>query len=172
MGSFLSTISYVKEYTRIYTKYFHRQPPTYLIALTVAIFLTLIIYHVVKVILKWDKGEIKPFSEKRQKQAWASYISYPEKFVNNRFQNSMQKATFIDLHLKDASNKISAPQFIQRDQSGAEKIITSLHAVFESKRFKILLLGAPGGSKKTTLYSHLRDFIVIAKGSDEQPLPM
>ncbi|CAN5818068.1 hypothetical protein BH10BAC2_BH10BAC2_26840 [soil metagenome] len=170
IGSALVIITRVTEFAVFFSKIFCLQPPTDEQVLGLTILLILIVFLTIHY-FKFDVDETKTFSDKRIQQARSSYLRYIEQFVSNRLKNSMQTA-IINLHLKDTSDKIRPLQFIHRDKLGKEKIIDSLYNILEKNDFKILLLGAPGGGKTTTLLHHLNEFIEVAKVNIDHPIPI
>jgi HEAT repeat protein len=142
--------------------------------ITVLLFvLVIIVLAVLAVVIKnIFMSSRKTFTTDEEKRARKAYLSLMKKDIGNRVKSSIHHARYVDLKLKESNSLISAFHFTLQGIHEEEKIIDSITPLIEGKEFSILLLGAPGAGKTTTVLNCVSHCIEEAVKDESSAIPI
>nr|VFK06287.1 MAG: HEAT repeat [Candidatus Kentron sp. LPFa]VFK23556.1 MAG: HEAT repeat [Candidatus Kentron sp. LPFa] len=113
----------------------------------------------------------RPLSGAEQK-ARAKYLRNLKENMENRIQASIHNARFIDLGIDDTPSATHLP-WLYRDTT-ALRTFDTIEAAFEDEatQRRLLILGAPGSGKTTTLIHLARKLLDETENDTEAPVPL
>lgn len=103
----------------------------------------------------------------RKVRQW--YLDELGQSIENRIESSIHNARFIDLDINDAPSATNLPWGYRNPESSDE--FNSFEEAFDAYKRRILLLGAPGSGKTTTLLYICQQLISEAKRDLAAPIP-
>jgi len=134
----------------------------------IAIALLAILTLIVKKIAKTSSNEKRELKEERERNA---YLNWLGKDIENRFKSSLHRAIFIDLGLIENADAVEPWNFKHQSQQGQTKEFTRFDEVFDNET-RVLLLGAPGSGKTTTLLKLAQKYYEQAQEDPNAGIPL
>nr|VFK65125.1 MAG: HEAT repeat [Candidatus Kentron sp. UNK]VFK71302.1 MAG: HEAT repeat [Candidatus Kentron sp. UNK] len=121
----------------------------------------------------WKESEpdpTRPLSDAEQK-ARAKYLRNLKENMENWIKASIHNARFMDLDIDDTPS--ATLPWIYRDTT-LLRTFDTIEAAFEDKatQRRLLILGAPGSGKTTTLIHLARKLLIDAENDPEAPVPL
>jgi len=102
-----------------------------------------------------------------------SYLRWIRNEIENRRKSSIHHAHYIDLNLIESQSSVFPWTYVYHDSiTQTDKIIDSIKELVGASIFRILLLGAPGGGKTTTLLDCLLNSIEKAENDQSANVPI
>ncbi|MEM8723423.1 MAG: HEAT repeat domain-containing protein, partial [Cyanobacteria bacterium P01_G01_bin.39] len=112
----------------------------------------------------------KKISSPKLNKARSDYLEILEKDVKNRLKTSIHNARFIDINSKQSLDSTYLPWIYQGDEN--PEVFNRFEEAFEKFEHRVLLLGAPGSGKTTTLLHVAQQLIRQAQDDSNAPIPL
>ncbi|MGK7893214.1 MAG: HEAT repeat domain-containing protein, partial [Xenococcus sp. (in: cyanobacteria)] len=117
-----------------------------------------------------DVSPRKKISPNKLNKAREGYLKILEKDVKNRLETSIHNARFIDIDSEQSLDSTYLPWIYQGDE--APEVFNRFEEAFEQFERRVLLLGAPGSGKTTTLLHIAQQLIREAQADKSAPIPL
>jgi len=104
-----------------------------------------------------------------------SYLRWFKKELENRMKSSIGHALYLELKLHDNVQLVNSLNYVYHEHNGSRKesaTISSFNNLIQENPFKILLLGAPGAGKTTTLLNCISSCVDQAQQDPNQGIPV
>jgi HEAT repeat protein/DNA polymerase III delta prime subunit len=142
--------------------------------------LALLVGAVLLGLLKWignrlsapPRRRISPRGQTKEERTRAAYLAYLEEDVNGRLAASIHRARFLDLGLDETQGATLPWHYVHHDPDAEAQVFTSIDQAFDGFKRRLLLLGAPGAGKSTTLLHLAKRLLEEAKNNPEAPIPV
>ena len=112
----------------------------------------------------------KKISPNKLNKAREGYLKVLAKDVDNRLKTSIHNARFIDINSEQSLDSTYLPWIYQADED--PEVFNRFEKAFEKFKGRVLLLGAPGSGKTTTLLHIAQQLIQQAQDNPDAPIPL
>ncbi|WP_109120397.1 HEAT repeat domain-containing protein [Azospirillum sp. TSO22-1] len=99
------------------------------------------------------------------------YLQHMKREVENRLNASIHHALLLSLNMDERSD-VTNPWHYPESMSGSGHAFSTFQEAYEHFDRRLLLFGAPGSGKSTTLLIFARDLIARALADDSAPVPI
>ena len=117
------------------------------------------------------RGPGSPISA-AEEQIRAQYLAWFREEVENRWRASIHHAHFIDLGLDETADMTTPWTFVYQEPHAAPRVFSSVDQALALFGGRLLLLGAPGSGKSTTLLHIARRLLEEAEADPQAPVPV
>jgi HEAT repeat protein len=116
-----------------------------------------------------EDGGPAPSAEERVR---AQYLKWFQEEVENRWKASIHRAHFVDLGLDESPDMTEPWTYVYQDPAAPPRVLSSIDQALEAFGGRLLLLGAPGSGKSTTLLHIARRLLREALNDPKAPVPV
>lgn|GEM_PF-2630222 len=148
------------------------ETPLFFLCLLMATLLIALVKRLSSSAVQPQAPETGGASSPAEERVRAQYLKWFQEEVENRWKASIHRAHFVDLGLDESPDMTEPWTYVYQDPSAPPRVLSSIDEAFEVFGGRLLLLGAPGSGKSTTLLHIARRLLGEALKDPKAPVPV